>query len=449
MSPRDRVTTLPSRRQVLRLGTGLFALPWLASAARADAPTARSLFVMALPNGYPIDSPLYAPGFPDRMTPPVGPIGAPTRVLTPLHDAGLDYRYVSRLEWMSPRDEGDGASEAFADDGHAGEFHCLTGDSLNKRTIPTDDRQWGFSVDQRVRDHLDATLGPTAWPSVHLGCPEGPYDDPIAHRGPDNPLPSDQDPAVLFGRLFGGDADQRRRRSSVLDVLTRRDNAWLARLSTADRAKLDQHLTAVRELELRLSADRPSCDPGGPPGPVPDGSAEERFVHRVEAWVALVPVLLACGLTRVVTLAFGPGGTLRTFGFLGWHGGYHDYSHAGFADWDPEKVVAMEDITRWHLERFAEVATGLAERSDAEGRPLLDDATMLLANGLGSCSHHTHDDHVAIVAGGGGGTLVPGRWHVDAAGRPYGDLLTSIAQGFGRPGLVGHWATGPLDGLAP
>ncbi|MFT4625879.1 MAG: hypothetical protein ACI8PZ_004550 [Myxococcota bacterium] len=455
MSPRDRVhTDRLSRRQVLLSAGGAFALPLLASAlprdARADdAGPSRSLVVMAIPNGYPIDHVDYDPGFPDTLTPPVGRIDAPTQVLEPLHDAGLDYQLVSQLTWMSGARSAFGADEGFADDGHAGEFHALTGDSINKTGIVSDDPQFGWSVDQRVRDHLEAIAGPTAWPSLHLGCPEGAYDHPIAFRGRDNPMVAESDPETVFAHMFGSDAAQKRRRGSVLDFLVQRDNGWMSELSRADRVKLDQHLTAVRELENRLDLGvSEGCDPSsGAPGANPDGTHEDLFLYRADSWVELVPLAIACGLTRVATLAFGPAATLRTFGFLGWPGGYHDYSHTGFTGWDADKLRAMQDISRWHVGRFAHLATALAERTDSEGRPLLDGATLLLANGLGSCSHHSHDDHVVVVAGGGGGHWRPGRWHEAVAGRPYGDLLTTVTQGFGRAGRSGHWATGVIDGL--
>jgi hypothetical protein len=143
----------------------------------------------------------------------------------------------------------------------------------------------GISLDQ----HLASALGDdTTLRSLQLGidggssaggCDSGyscAYARNISWAGPATPLPKLTDPGVAFDRLFAGldatasaaEIEQRlRQSSSLLDYVLADATALSRRLGTTDRRKLDEHMTGVRELEMRLasSLSGPVCDPGTKP----------------------------------------------------------------------------------------------------------------------------------------------------------------------------------------
>src|SRR5207244_2123771 len=118
----------------------------------------------------------------------------------------------------------------------------------------------GPSVDQRIAAALGTT---TKLRSLELGVQVGAADDygRMCFRDADQPLPPEEDPARVYANVFAelhtdpaALARLRLRRQSMLDTVGTAYARLLPRLGAADRARLDQHLTAVRELEQRLTA---------------------------------------------------------------------------------------------------------------------------------------------------------------------------------------------------
>ncbi|HEY0714348.1 MAG TPA: DUF1552 domain-containing protein, partial [Polyangia bacterium] len=138
----------------------------------------------------------------------------------------------------------------------------------------------------------------------------------LSHRGPDAPNPPEYDPARLFDRLFGGNSPlssasplgaPRDVGKSVLDVVAADARALAQRLGNDDRRRIDQHLTSIRDLELRLvppSKRVANCKVPTRPAPfvVQAGNAPHAEVNR--AMADLVALSLSCDLTRVFTFMF-------------------------------------------------------------------------------------------------------------------------------------------------
>jgi hypothetical protein len=462
-----------TRRQVLgTLGAGI-AIPTLASlwpraAQAADDDCARYYVQLSIANGWIVATQGHANlELPDTQTPMVGEIREATRVLRPLHDQNLDYRYASRLVWR-PGSKHHGPynpSGQGPESGHDGEQHNLTGDSVFidlREHAPGPDYPYAFSVDQRIADHF-AEQGALPRRSVHLGPP-----GTIARRGPDAPLPNQRDPAVVFDTLFQDPEDpampgqmgpspqmiaRARRRQSVLDFVARRGQAWKRRISVEDGRKIDQHLDAVRTLEQRLQAtlnppDAPPAERCAPVRPDLRGGDETDAAYWLRAYTALVPMLFACRITRVVTLGFGHNGQYQpSFAHLGYGAhAWHHYSHAGgYSQVEHDKVEAINTINTFFVDGFARMLADLRGRQDADGQSLLHQTTAFLTGGIGSAPYHDHSHHVGIIAGGGGGAFRPGRWHVDGAYRDYGDVLTTLLRSTGQAGRCGVFADGPIQ----
>src|SRR5262245_57067306 len=123
----------------------------------------------------------------------------------------------------------------------------------------------GVTVDQVIAQKLGQD---TPLPSLEvmieepsLNCGDGlscSYRDTISWQGPGSPLPMQNNPQVVFERLFGDgstDAERRARRTqalSLIDSVVCEAAALQKALPASDRARMDQYLTDVREIERRI-----------------------------------------------------------------------------------------------------------------------------------------------------------------------------------------------------
>ena len=131
--------------------------------------------------------------------------------------------------------------------------------------------------------------------------------------------------------------------------------------------------------------------------------------------------------TRVATLLMSHDGSNRPFHDIGVSEGHHDLSHHQNR---PERVQKVAEIDHWYARRFA----GLLERLDAipdvDGRTVLDNSMIVYGSGNADGNAHTHVNLPIVLAGGGGGTLAPGRF-VDHGGQPLCNLFLSLADRMG------------------
>ena len=188
----------------------------------------------------------------------------------------------------------------------------------------------GPSVDQRIAEALAV---PTKLRSLELGVQVGAADNwgRMIYRAANQPLPPDDDPASVYARVFSDLhtdpavlARLRRGGKSILDGVGAQFTRLSARLGSADRQRLDAHLTAVREIETRLTTDlvvnNPSChDPTSSP---------RRRRPRNDAFPAvgalqmdLLVMALACDITRVASLQWSRSVSQTRFTWLGHHRG--------------------------------------------------------------------------------------------------------------------------------
>ena len=233
----------------------------------------------------------------------------------------------------------------------------------------------GISMDQVAAQALGEQ---TPLPSVQIGIQPGgntgdctagyscAYTRNLAWADERTPLPNITNPAVLFDRMFGADdglspaarALRAQLRASVLDEV--RDEAALlsTRLGRNDRLKLDQYLTAVREVELRSNALGGSC--GGAERPPADVS----YAEHVAVMTELMALGLECDITRVITFMLGPGGSNQTYDFLGVPAAHHQISHHQN---DEKNIADLVTIANWEVAQFAALVERLAATSDGSG----------------------------------------------------------------------------------
>lgn len=432
-----------NRRLFLRSAAATLALPTLTSAlprsawAGTPAPPVRLLF-WYVPNGMVMDR--FRPGS-------EGFDFALNTITAPLIGVRDDVTVIS------------GLANASASVPVAGDHARGTGSFLTCRTVTQTagaDIQNGVSCDQVYAQHL---AGTTAFPSLELGteggaavgdCDSGyscAYVRNISWAGPATPLPKITDPRLAFARLFAGydptvtaaELDRRKQlRLSVIDYVLEDANALHGRLGNRDQLKLDEYLTAVRQLETRIEllGDQ-ECIPGDPPDSALDVQG------RVQAMNDLMVLALQCDLTRVASFMLGNGGSNRSYDFLGVTGAHHEISHHGNS---PDNLADLETIDTWEVAQFVDLVEKLGAVEESDGSRLLDNTLAYFSSEISDGDAHNHTDLPVIVAGGGGGAVLPGRHIALPAGTPMANLFLTMLQAAGVPeSSFGQDSTGPLD----
>ena len=350
-----------------------------------------------------------------------------------------------------------------------------------KKLLTAVDGGNGMSIDQ----HLASTVGAgDPFKSLYLGAqanannPSG--DMRISYVSAGNPIAPDDDPVAVFNRIFsggtttggggggGGSADPRlARRVSVLDNARGELAALEAELGDTEKAKLDLHLQAVRDVETRLqmlggggtnpppaTCSTPSIDATGL-----DATTlyqPERFPQVLRAQIDVMVQAMACGMTRVGVIQsahhtsdlimsrfagtemYDPTFDMRSHQ-ASHYGATHDLAHREY------KAYAQQ--VKWWVSQYAYLLQQLAARPE-DGGTMLDQSLVLLCSEIADGNTHLHDDMPFILAGGGGGTVRTGRF-MDVGYRRHGELFVSIANAMGD-GITGYGdaAFGPLPNLA-
>jgi len=308
------------------------------------------------------------------------------------------------------------------DNGHYSKMNVLSGLKV-KRT--TTDVEVGITVDQLMARAVGRA---TPLPSVVLGTePPGYSTDSgytqiysayVSWSSPTTPAPKEIVPRQAFDQLFD-DGSRRRADASVLDLVAAEAATLRGRLGGRDRAKLDEYLTSVRELERRIerSAEESRRETGGHgwrptvteptlerPGPgIP---AEPR--EHLELMCDILLLAFQMDRTRVATLMLNNDLSNMNFGFLGGiHGGQHELSHHAN---NAERLEQYQRVNEYHMALMAR----LLEKMDAtvEGeRTLLDNSMVLFCSSLMDGNAHDSKELPIVLAGGGGGTIRGGRLH--------------------------------------
>jgi hypothetical protein len=324
----------------------------------------------------------------------------------------------------------------------AGDHARGTGSYLtNARIVKTEGAgvRNGVSFDQVAAAAVGSS---TRLPSLQLGvdggaatggCDSGyscAYARNISWADATTPVPKLTNPAVVFDRLFaGGESESLRARrevyqASVLDYVRDDATRLQSALGATDRHKLDQYLTAVRELERRILASGVSASCTAPPRPV-DGLA---FTDHVGVMNQLTAMALRCDATRVVTFMLGNAGSSRDYSFIGAPGAHHELSHHMS---DPDKLAKLQTIGTWEVRQFANLLTQLDAMREPDGTSLLDNTAVLFSSEIADGNSHTHSGLPVLLAGRCGGALDPGRHVVYAEERPIANLYLALLRALG------------------
>lgn len=288
----------------------------------------------------------------------------------------------------------------------------------------------------------------------------------FADDGNASPIPPRIDPVEIYQSLFGNldpDGDGMSvalaQKRSMLDFLDRRYHALAQTLGQSDRARLEEHLTKIRELEQGLSVvrdencvapalvDTSDYDPraglaADDGGNIRDESSDAAIPKVGRFMMDMMVMAMACDMTAVGTMQWSDTEAKHTFPWLGLSEHHHFYQHDG--GFRPDECA---QIGTWYAEQHAYLLGQMAE-VDMGGHSLLDESVVFVGTELAQPSTHTKTNMPFLLAGGGGG-LRGGRL-IDYDGASHNDLLSAIlnlfgaeVQTFGDP----EFATAPLSGL--
>jgi Protein of unknown function (DUF1552) len=285
----------------------------------------------------------------------------------------------------------------------------------------------GVTVDQIAARHLSQGV---TLPSMELcGEPGG----MISFRTPDQALPMEGNPRKVFYSMFGqGDTEQERRAilattDSLLDYVREATASLNRKLDAADRAKVNDYLDSVREVEQRVrkleeSAQSMSQLPDAPIG------APEDFGELLDVQFEMMALAWQTNRTNVITMKMVEEASMRTYPNLGVHEAFHPTSHwGGF----PERIANLRLIQNYHTAVFAKFAQRLANTPDGDGS-LLDQAIILFGSNMANSDAHNNDPLPQALIGRGGG--IRGGQHLHyPQDTPHANLLVTILDRAGVP----------------
>jgi hypothetical protein len=441
---------LPRRTFLKGLGTSI-ALPWLDAMTPAFAATSRlggkppvRMAFAYVPNGIVM---------PDWTPQAEGASFELPKLLEPIAPYKGKSLVLSGLTQNGGRALGDGPGD------HARAASTfLTG--VHPKKTSGADIQVGISADQVAAQAIGKA---TKYPSLELGCEDGrlvgncdsgyscAYSNSIAWKTPSTPLPPEINPRSVFERLFAGwesgeDAVARARRmrynKSILDFAMEDTARLEGKLGPTDRRKMDEYLTAVREIEGRIQKAEQQSTEVVPPMGKPDGIPIDYADHS-RLMFDLLAVAFQSDLTRIATFMLAREGSNRAYREIGISDAHHSLTHHRG---NQEMIAKVAQINRYHVEQFAYFLGKLDSIKEGDGT-LLDHSMIVYGSGLSDGNRHQHNDLPCLLVGGAAGALRSGRHVKYAAETPMANLYLAMLDRVGvKPERLGD-SNGELNHL--
>jgi Protein of unknown function (DUF1552) len=360
-----------------------------------------------------------------------------SRILKPLEPFRDDLMVLSGLDHHNADALGDGGGD------HARAGACFLTGVHPKKTAGAD-IQAGVSMDQIVARQFDSV---TRIASLELGCEDSrtvgncdsgyscAYTNSISWRGPQTPNPPETNPRMAFERLLG-DADfnatpaeraaRAAQRKSILDVVNARTQRLEREVGPADRRKLDEYLTGIRETERRIEMAEKDTTGFVPDMEKPTGIPVS-FAEYVKIMFDLQILAFQADLTRVSTLIFGREASVRTYNEVGVSDPHHPLSHHRNL---PENQEKLSKINEYHASLFAHFLDRLKKTKEGDGT-LMDRCMVVYGSAICDGNSHSHTNLPVILAGHGAGKLKPGRHIVYPKGTPMTNLYVALLDHMG------------------
>lgn len=257
-------------------------------------------------------------------------------------------------------------------------------------------------------------------------------------------LPKQIDPRALFADLFGTPvtgksreqlAHERALGMSILDFARSDLRALSKRAPPSERLKLEQHQTALRDLEKRLTREAPRCESPAEPREFPRlrayGGGEPAFDEITNLMIDLSVRAMACDLTRFCTLYLNDLSRTNHGGELPadiHQGVAHKYqARSEHSPGNPASWQALAAQNRYSYSKVARLARGLDDAG------LLGDSIVYVSSDMGDPARHSSRHVPSLLVGGAGGKWAGGKTlkYEPSRALPNNRILVSIAQAFG------------------
>jgi hypothetical protein len=306
----------------------------------------------------------------------------------------------------------------------------------------------GPSIDQTIARAIGSQ---TKFPSLEIGISqrvikgEGTTLQFLSHNGPDNTNPPEYDPVKLFDRVFAGSGgtppttqdptlikNAAEMQRSVLDSITGDLNGLRQRVGARDRARIDQHMQNIRDVERRLTATvgpgaitQAQCSSPTRPPALAKNPAGEPLEERMKAMSELIALALACDMTRVFSVMFTGSAAGPVFHQIGLDRGNHDLSHEGEAAQD-----AIDASMIFTMKQLGVLLGALNSATEGDSN-LLKQSAILVSSDTSDGALHSVNDHPVLVAGGGGGFLKTPGVHLATKGANTSEVLLTLVRSMG------------------
>jgi hypothetical protein len=363
------------------------------------------------------------------------------RTLKPLENVKHRVQVLSGLEHRNAEPGPDGAGD------HAranGAF--LTGVRV-KKTAGSDINA-GVSIDQIAAQHIGQA---TRFASLELSadavrksgsCDSGyscAYEYNLAWRSPTSPLAPEPNPRLVFERLFGGGSPGERARNfthrqqqqrSILDFVLDDARSLQRSLTNRDKAKLDEYLTNIREIEERIArAERFGATPD-PAIETPAGIPTD-YAQHIRLMFEMLALAFETDSTRIATFLMAHDGSNRPFPELDIAEGHHSLSHHRN---DAAMIDKCAQIDRFYAAQLAWFLEKLEAAKDADGTSVLHNSTIVYGCGNSDGNRHTHHNLPIVLAGNAGGAIQSGQYRtLDPA--PMCNLFLTMLDHLGVPAV--------------
>jgi len=311
------------------------------------------------------------------------------------------------------------------------------------------------TIDQVVAQHIGQD---TTFPSLEVAtedftglvgaCDPGyscNYMNTLVWQTPTTPLPMEINPRVVFDRMFGGGATRQERLDrihadeSVLD-LVKADLADLTGgLGAADRGRLDEYLTHVREVERRIQFTEKQAASDLPVPAAPVG-VPESFEEHAKILYELLALAFEADLTRVFIFMTTREVSQRTYPQIGVPEPHHTISHHANK---PDKIADHAKINNYHVGLFAKFIDRLRSTADGDGS-LLDHSLIVYGSGMSNGNGHTPSPLPLAMIGGLNGKM-KGNRHIVLPEQPSANALLTVGHLYGVEADSFGVSTGPID----
>jgi Protein of unknown function (DUF1552) len=275
----------------------------------------------------------------------------------------------------------------------------------------------GISVDQMIANVVGQD---TPQSSIVLAC-EQPmsgyhetnysmaYSSHISWQTPDSPVPVEVYPSLAWDNLFENRGSQIN--VSILDRVKDRAETLSRKVSSNDKAKLDEYLTSVREVEKRVQSTRKVKDQSDELAKQknrpaftmdrPQNGLPEDLRDHAKLMCDIIAIAFQTDRTRVASLIISRDLSAMYYPFLEVAEGHHAASHNNLSD-------GYERIARFHVSQLAYLASKLDSMPEGEGT-VLDNSCLMFLSELWIGRLHDNSRLPLVLAGGLGGTLETGR----------------------------------------